>query len=458
MKTGQMSFGNQMVEFELPENTDIYSMTPPVSIKNAGAAIQEALQNSLGSPSLDRVIAEKLEIIPKAKTVIVVSDNTRPVPYKGEKGILWPVIEKLLANGIAKENIVILIATGTHRPMTAIEIGDMLDTRIIQAGICIKNHDCHDRANLVHLGQTRRGSEVYINRDYMEADLKILTGLVESHFMAGASGGRKAVCPGIIGEDSTFVFHGAPMLASPQARDLNLEGNPCHEESLEVARKAGVDYIINVTLDHHFNLTGVFAGDLEIAHQQAVKRLSEYVSIPLAKAYDLVLTHAGFVGINHYQAAKAAVVSVPALKPGGRLMIVANNTDPNPVGSPAYQTVLYLLKSFGVAKFNKLLFSPDWSFIPEQWQVQMWTKLFAKIPQENFIYYSPQFTARDYAFIPGVDGNLFLDPETRYQGSLNTIPEVIQKAINVMTEEFKSEKNSEPSIAFLSDGPYGIVV
>jgi nickel-dependent lactate racemase len=91
----------------------------------------------------------------------------------------------------------------------------------------------------------------------MEADIKILTGLVENHFMAGVSGGRKSICPGLVGEESTYIFHSAKFLASPKACDLNLPGNPCHEEALEVAEKAGADYIINVTLDHEFNLTGV---------------------------------------------------------------------------------------------------------------------------------------------------------------------------------------------------------
>ena len=125
------------------------------------------------------------------------------------------------------------------------ELRSMLDPRIFATKIEIRNHDCEDPESLVYLGETQRGTRVYINRYYMEADLKILTGLVESHFMAGASGGRKSVCPGLVGKESTYVFHSAPVLASPLARDLVLDGNPCHEEALEVAKKAGVDYIIN---------------------------------------------------------------------------------------------------------------------------------------------------------------------------------------------------------------------
>lgn len=454
----KMNFGTETVEVSLPEKTKVLSMSTPRPLTDPAAAVRDALNNSLGSPGLDRIIEEKLRVKPDARAVVVISDNTRPVPYRGDKGILWPVVERLLAHNISKERILILVATGTHRLLSEEELREMLDPRIFEAEIPIKNHDCRDEENLVYLGETRRGSKVYINRNYVEADLKILTGLVESHFMAGASGGRKSVCPGLIGEESTYIFHGAPILASPQARDLVLDGNPCHEEALEVAKKAGVDYIINVTLDHEFNLTGVFAGELEAAHKKAVERIKEYVALPVDKEYDIVVTHAGFVGINHYQAAKVGVVSIPAVKPGGRLIVAANNTDSDPVGSPMYRTVLHLLTLFGAERFNRLILSPDWSFIPEQWQVQMWAKLFAKIPQENFIYYSPQLAPGDYRIIPGRDGNLYLPEEERYRGSLAAIPRVIENAVEEAVLRIKEEEKREAEIAYLADGPYGVPV
>lgn len=105
--------------------------------------------------------------------------------------------------------------------------------------------------------------------------------------MAGASGGRKAVCPGLIGEDSTYIFHGPEFLSSPNAADLVLDGNPCHEEAVEVAKMTGVDFIVNVTLDDRFRLTGVYSGDLEAAHMKAVERIREYVTIPYAKRMTL---------------------------------------------------------------------------------------------------------------------------------------------------------------------------
>ncbi len=452
-----LNLGRESVNLNLPEGTDILSMSTPQPLQCPADAIQNALANSIGSPGLDEVIQAKLQDNPAATAAIVISDNTRPVPYRGDAGILWPIVERLLQHGVDSSRIVILVATGTHRPVTSTELREMLDPRVFIHQIPVRNHNCRDAKSLCHLGQTSRGTQVYINQEYVNADIKILTGLVESHFMAGASGGRKSVCPGLIGEESTYIFHGASMLASSEARDLVLAGNPCHEEALEVARMAGADYIVNVTLDHKFRVTGVFAGDLERAHEEAVQAVFSYVSIPISEPYDIVVTHAGFVGINHYQAGKVAVASLPALKPNGRLIVVANNTDTDPVGSAQYRTVLHLLKIMGPERFNQLLLSPDWTFIPDQWQVQMWSRLFHKTVQDNVVYYSPQLSEQDYAIIPGTPGTRYLDASTGEDAGMATAPLVVTAAIAEVMDQYQAH-GRRPTVAYLVDGPYGIPV
>jgi lactate racemase len=458
MRSAKIKIANQTIDVIIPESTKIFSVLVPEVLADPVAAIEQALEESIASPNLSEIVTSKMRSKPDCRAVIVISDNTRPVPYKGSAGILWPVLKKLLEAQIPKEKILILISNGTHRPLQDSELKEMLDPRIFELGIPIENHDCHDRANLTYLGKTSRDTEIYINSHYMEADIKILTGLVESHFMAGVSGGRKSICPGLVGEDSTFVFHSAKFLASPKAFDSNLTGNPCHEEALEVAEKAGADYIVNVTLDHELNLSGVFAGDLTKAHESAAEKTKKSSTIPIENEFDIVITHAGFVGINHYQAAKAAVGVIPALKPGGILIEVANNIDFDPIGSANYRTLIHLLKLLGTAKFNQLLFSPDWSFIPEQWQVQMWGKLFSKIPQQNFIYYSPQLSTADYKIIPGMDGNLYLPEEERYHGTVDTIPRVLELALKKAITDFQMSVSRMPTVAFFVNGPYGVPV
>ena len=457
MQVFTVEFGHIAIEIQLPDGTQRLAMSTPTPIARPKEAILEAMNNSIGSPGLTEIIASKEKPVEDLKAVVVISDNTRPVPYAGESGILMPIIDALIKLGVAPKHITVLVATGTHRVLSQPELESMLDPWIFNRAVRVVCHDCKDESNLKFLGTTARGTKVFINRLYIESDVKILTGLVESHFMAGASGGRKAICPGLIGEDSTYIFHGPEFLSSPCASDLILQGNPCHEESLEVAKMAGADFNVNVTLDDALKLTGVYAGDLEDAHLKAVERIREYVTMPLEQEYDIVVTHAGFVGINHYQLAKAGVVAIPALKPGGKLIMAANCTDEDPVGSPYYRTLIHLLTLNGPENFMRLITSETWNFIPEQWQVQMWTKVFAKIPMENFTYCAPHIPRKDAAILPGRDGNLLLPANRRYSGNITDAKDMVELAVAEAVREYNAV-GIEPSIAFLKDGPYGIPV
>ena len=197
-----------------------------------------------------------------------------------------------------------------------------------------------------------------------------------------------------------------------------LDGNPVHDESLSVAKLAGADFILNVTLNSRFEITGIFCGDLELAHKAAVEYLKSYVGIPIDEPYDFVITHGGFVAQNHYQAAKAAVAAISAVKPDGVLLQVANNYDQMVMGSERYRVVLSILKLLGAERFEKLLFSDVWKFVPDQWQVQLWARVFRHMDVRNYIYYAPQLDDKDWRDIPGEDGKC--------------------------------------RVAFLQDGPYGV--
>lgn len=446
MNTYSIPVGPDRNGLVLPDGTDVLTMPHPPVLENPLQAVAEALNNPIASPLLEEIVRSKGRNPGELKACIVISDSTRPVPYKGESGILFPLVEKLVKAGLKSSNILVLVATGTHRGQTDRELRDMLDPRIFELRVEVRNHDCHDEENLTFLGKTARGSDILINSDYVKSDVKILTGLVESHFMAGASGGRKSICPGLIGEKSTFIFHGAPMLADERSCALNLEGNPCHEEAVDMARVAGADFIVNVTLDGSFDLTGVFAGHLEKAHEAAVAHLKSYTAIKVERKYDIVVTHGGFVGINHYQAAKAGVEAARIVKPGGYVLMVSDNTDRDPVGSLAYRTMLQLLKLTGQAALEKTILSPDWTFIPEQWQVQMWNRLFKVIPLNHFYYYSPQFGDSEYRICPG-------ERLSRLSGlEKGTMPEHLSAAV----AELKMRIGGDPSICWMADGPYGV--
>ena len=236
MQTVHNPFGSTYADLELPDSACVVSMNPAPAIEDPASAIRQALEAPIGTPPLRAIAAAKKEKNPGATCTILVSDNTRPVPYVGEQGILLPAIEVLLECGYKTDEILILIATGTHRLMSDAEIAVMIDKRVLDMGIRVVNHDSLDAATLRNIGSTKRGTPMMLDTRYLDADLKIATGLVESHFMAGASGGRKSICPGIIGKESTFIFHGPEFMAHEKATDLVLEGNPVHEESLEIAK------------------------------------------------------------------------------------------------------------------------------------------------------------------------------------------------------------------------------
>jgi len=433
-------------EFELPAGTTVYNMSAPTALADPVKAIAEALDHPIASKPLRQIAKEKLVGKADATAVIVISDNTRPVPYKGEGNILVPIIEILLEVGYKKENILVLIATGTHRPMTADEIERIIDPWVFEQGVKVVNHDCLDYDALTYLGKTERGSEVRINSLYVNADMKILTGLVESHFMAGVSGGRKSICPGLISEMGTFLFHGADLMGHPNSRDLNLEGNPVHEESTAFARMAGSDFIVNVTLDHAFAITGVYAGDMEAAFHKAFEMVKGYARIPIAEEADIVITHGGFVGINHYQTAKAAFAAIGAMKKGGYLISVANFTDKKDIiGSVMYKTVLGVMSLSSGEQLTKLLHSPDWPFMPDQWQVQKWATVFEKIPLANYYHWAPQLAKGAGAGLPGHNiANL---------GDIKDFNDAIKAAVEDIR---KREGGRELKITYLSDGPYAI--
>ena len=430
----------------LPVDTAVYGMQAPPALTDPAKAVADALENPIESESLRTIAKAKLAKNADATAVIVISDNTRPVPYKGEGNILVPIIEILLEEGYKKEKIIALISTGTHRPMTDDEIERIVDPWVFEQGIQVINHDCLDDDALTYLGKTERGSEVRISSLYVNADLKILTGLVESHFMAGVSGGRKSICPGLISEMGTFLFHGADLMGHPESRDLNLDGNPVHEESTAFAKMAGSDFIINVTLDANFAIAGVYAGDMEAAFLQAYEMVKGYARIPIAEEADVVVTHGGFVGINHYQTAKAAFAAIGAMKKDGYLISVGNFTDKKDIiGSVMYKTVVAVLALSSGEQLTKLLHSPDWPFLPDQWQVQKWATVFEKIPLDHYYYFAPQLAKGEGAGLPGknianlTDGKEFND------------------AIQAALAEIQEREGGRPlKVLYLSDGPYAI--
>jgi nickel-dependent lactate racemase len=425
-------------------------------LKNPAKEIQEALDRPCGGPTLEEIVRGKGKDAGQLKVAITISDITRPVPYQGKSGILPPLLKKLRSLGIRRENILILVGTGTHRSSTAEEKAEMLGKEVLSA-YPVFDHDCEDKSILVSVGQTPTGTHVYLNRLFHQADMKIATGLTESHFMAGASGGRKAVCPGLVDLRTIQKFHSPEFLESPCATNLVFEGNPCHEEALAVAKAVGIDFTVTVTLDKDMRMTGVFAGDLEKVLERAVEKIKTYVSIPVEEEFDIILTHGGYVGRNHYQTAKAAVGAIPAVKEKGIIIIAADNRDPEPIGGPEYKTLTHLLKLQGPDRYVEVLKSPSWKFTKDQWEPEVWGKVLRKVGEGGLIYCTPHIPEETFSLLPGVSGYDFLTPAGKRKSRAKKAEEMVQNALFFFYQTYR-EKAISPRVAFIREGPYAVPI
>lgn len=453
-KTIKVEFGDVFFEILVPPECDTLHMRQMPALAQSRQEIANALRHPIGSPTLPGIVQSKAKPPEETTVCITVSDITRPAPYKGESGILLPLLEIIEKTGVKRDNIVIVIGNGMHRPST-------LDERVFMYGrevvdhYRIVDHDCEDLSSQVLAAHTQRGTEVYLNKIFFESDVKIITGLVESHFMAGVSGGRKAVCPALVNTKTIQKFHGVEFLEHPKATNLILEGNPCHEEALEVAQTTGVDFMISTTLDSALKISGVFAGNLVEAHLAAVKAMQDYVQIPIAEPYDIVLTHAAYVGKDHYQSVKAAVNAMPAVKENGLIVMLANNNDAEPIGSQEYKTLLHLFKMLGPDRYISILKHPDWLFTKDQWEPEMWGKPFRKVGTDGLIYCAPQIPAEDFNIIPGVSGYDFIDFQSAVDSEKEKAATMFQNAVIYAAHHPRFEGKT-PSMAFIAEGPYAI--
>jgi len=450
----EIEFGKEKLNISVPPGCEELRMKPMPSRASSKNQILDALNNPIGSPKLGEIIKKKDKPVGELTVCVTVSDITRPVPYKGESGILRPLFEIIEGAGVKRENIVIVIGNGMHRPSTKEERIQMYGQDIVDS-YRIVDHNCEDDSNLVLAANTTRGTEVYLNKVFYNSDVKIVTGLVESHFMAGISGGRKAVCPALVNTKTIEKFHGVEFLENPKSTNLNLEGNPCHEEAVEVARTVGVDFMISTTLDHDLNITGVYGGDLFDAHMEAFKAMNEFVRIPVKEPFDIVITHAGYVGRDHYQSVKAAVGAIPVVKENGFILMAANNIDVRPIGSKEYITFLHLFKMLGPDKYNAILQSPDWIFTKDQWEPEMWGKPVRKVGSDHLIYCAPQLTPEDYTYIPGLSAYEMIEADSKFASDREKAETMLQNAVIYAVNQ-PAYKGKNPTVGFVVEGPYSV--
>jgi hypothetical protein len=203
------------------------------------------------------------------------------------------------------------------------------------------------------------------------------------------------------------------------------------------------------------HLTQVFTGDLIEAHREAYEMIKGYAEIPLAGQFDIVITHGGYAGRDHYQTAKAGIGALPAVKEGGIIIIAANNRDKEPIGSPEYKSLLHLLKIQGPEKYLELLKGPNWRFTKDQWEPEEWGKLLKKVGNGGLIYCSGEIPHVDYAILPGTSGYAFLPEPIDFLSNLEKTQRMVQNAL-IESILCLRNKKIEPSVCIIREGPYAI--
>jgi nickel-dependent lactate racemase len=362
-------YGRYRLPVEFPDSVEVTVVRKPKMpvIHDPAAAVRDAIQH----PSVPRSLP-LFEVATSCRSAcIAICDITRPVP---NHVFLRPTLETLIAAGIPRNAITILVATGLHRPNIGDELRELIGDPWVFENAEVVNHDARCDRDHVDLGRTStRGTPVKINRRFAEADVRIATGLVEPHFMAGYSGGRKVIAPGVAHADTIRTFHSHAFMANVAADNCNLDRNPLHEEQLQIVRMLGGAYAINTVIDEHRQLSFVNFGEITASHAAAVQFIEPYCRVELERDFRLVVTSAAGYPLDktYYQTVKGMVGAIQILRPGGHLVIASECSEG--IGSPEYIAAQKQLHQLGPTGFLNSIENKPLAAIDE-WQTQMQCK------------------------------------------------------------------------------------
>ncbi len=368
----KFDYGKNGIELTVNPKWNISILRPEKQniIANPIKAIKSTIRNPLGTPPLQSIILQKPQI---EKICIVIDDATRPVP---SHLILQALIEELNSFGIADSQIIILIATGLHRKSNDDEIKRMVGESLINR-IKVVNHQSTNKEHLAYIGNTSNHLPIYINKNFNQSDVKILTGYVEPHFFFGFSGGRKSIVPGIAGAETIQANHSAENIASPFSRFGIYEKNPMASMSTEIAHIVGVDFIINVCINEEHKITQIAAGELEKVHDYLVAYQLKSIFKEITHPYDIVICgNGGYpLDINLYQAVKSMAIGEMAVKQGGTIISVNECSDGVGVGQDQFKALLF--SGMTPARLYEKIQTHE-IIVPDQWEIQILARIMMK--------------------------------------------------------------------------------
>jgi nickel-dependent lactate racemase len=360
-------YGREGLRVKLPPGADpvLIAKRPLPVYPDPAAAVEHALSHPVGARPFEELARGR------RSACILICDITRPVP---NHLFLRPLIERLRSGGIALADIVVLVATGLHRPNEGEELAEVVGDPWVMQNVRVENHFARDGAAHVDLGFTKmRRTPVKLDRRFVEADIRIATGLVEPHFMAGYSGGRKVIAPGVAHEDTIRTFHSARFMEDPAATQCVLEGNPLHEEQLEIVRMLGDVYALNTVIDDRRALAHVNCGEVIASHLEAVAFVAESTRVPVGRKFGTVLTSSAGHPLDktYYQTVKCMVTPLDIVAEGGTIIVVSACSEG--IGSEEYRKAQERLIADGPDKFLRSLLAKDFADIDE-WQTEMQLK------------------------------------------------------------------------------------
>lgn len=405
--------GEQHINLNLPEDSVVLDPTTVLALADPLTAIKDAISNPIESAPLSELAKNKKD------ACIVISDVTRPVP---NATLLPPILSRLEESGIPRNKIKILIATGMHRPNEGKELEGMVGRNIME-NYTVINHFCRKEEDL-RLIETIDGAPIEINKHYLDADLKILTGLIEPHMYAGYSGGRKSILPGISSFTTMTHMHSFKMIDQSGVTNFKLGGNPFHEAGKKVCEIAGVDFIANVVINKEREMIGIFAGHYDKAHLAGCKMVKELASKEISEEVDLVVTSAGGYPLDatFYQVSKGLIAARNIVRKEGSIIVACECREG--LGSEKYTEMI--LEGNTPVQFFEKYSDPD-KFEIDQWCLQT-------------TYQTLDHAGKIYVFSPFLS-----ESELGAMGMIKI--DDIQTAVNMLQKDHQK-------IAVAPEGPY----
>lgn len=421
----EIAYGRSHLAVDLPPEAEPRIIRKPdlPKLSDPRGAIAAALEEPIGSLSLSRLATGR------RSACILICDITRPVP---NKLFLRPMIERMMAAGIPAAGITVLVATGLHRPNEGAELAELVGDPWVLETVRVVNHFARNDDDHVDLGVTpTRGVPIRINRLFAEAELRIATGLVEPHFMAGWSGGRKVVAPGVAHHTTIRTFHSARFMEDPLAVQCNLVGNPLHEEQLQIVRRLGDVYALNTVIDEARDLVFVSFGEIVASHLAAVTFIDKATRVDVGRRFGTIVTSsAGYpLDKTYYQTVKGMVTPLDILAPGGTLIIASECSEG--FGSAEFKDAQRRLVELGPDRFLATLTAKSLAEIDE-WQTEMQLK--------------PMRKGRIQLYTTG------LDAELRALTGVETIASVADAV------RASIARSGDRGVAVIPEGPYVVPV